>query len=349
MTGSIKWQMVLVAALAAAQLGCRGDSTTEPGLDARKIEALSSRWIVGTVGGFAPVVPAIRVTNSRTGRAEAGVGVRFILRPRDPSAGSLGRYSALTDSAGVASVGEWQFGERAGMTELLVDVEGFWITFSARVEQDVPDHVRVLSGQDQAGIAGQTVIGLSVRVEDRFSNGIPELEVKFSIIQGGGTLESEKDTTDQYGAAYSKAWLLGAAPGTNQAIASVAGLDPALFRAEGLDSAALKWYKLVSLKSGSYELLETSGIADGRIGLTAFDECLCREQKGFFVRTRADERGRKTQESGAYVLSASELYAPPNWSKGAIDGELLVLIAPDPWDGEWDYAWIYREVKESGQ
>jgi hypothetical protein len=341
MTGSTKWQMVVAVAMVAAQLGCGADSTTDPGLDTPNIEALSPTFIVGTVGGLSPVAPTIRVTGSRTGRPQANVRVRFFLQPA--TGGSLGTYDALTDSAGVASAGEWQFGPRPGSYQLYVVAGSYQLIFSASLEPDVPDSVRPVTAQDQAGIAGQTVAGPTLQVVDRFLNGIPDLEVKFSIVAGGGTLGAEKATTDQYGIAYVKGWLLGPTPGTNQATATVSGFEPVEFRAEGLDSAALKWYKLEAVKNGSTEIkLETIGIVDARIALTPFDECLCRQQRGYLLR-------RPPNESGVYVLIGAELYTTQNGIKGSIDADRLVLQAPDPWDGEYTLTWIYRAINESGQ
>jgi hypothetical protein len=47
--------------------------------------------------------------------------------------------------------------------------------------------------------------------------------------EGGGTLETEKAATGLDGVALVRGWRLGATPGTNQASAGVAGIDPVLW------------------------------------------------------------------------------------------------------------------------
>jgi hypothetical protein len=351
MTSSMKWRVGAVAALVAAQLGCRSDSTTDPGPEGLNIEALSPTSIVGTVGGFSPVAPAIRVTGSRTGRPQVDVRVQFIL---PQPGGSVGTYSVVTDSAGVASAGEWRFAQRSGLNELFVVVGGSHaLTFSAMLRPDVPDHLRPLVTQDQAGIAGQTIEGFSLVVQDRFLNPLPGVEVKFSIVDGGGTLETEKAVTDEYGVALARGWHLGGTPGTNQASASVAGIDPVLFRAEGLDSADVKWYKLEVLRNGSNEIkLAAAGIADARFGLTPFDKCLCRKQQGYFLENITYSNGDNlfnVNASGLYDLNGAELSTELSWTQGSIDGDLVLLQRRDP---EWDspnITWVYRAVTSSGQ
>src|SRR5688572_5645307 len=338
MPGSNRWLLVFVAALATTQLGCDGNSVTDPGLDTRKIEALSPTVIVGTVGGFSPVAPAIRITGSKSGKPEAGVRVEFVFRD------SIGSHYVVTDSAGIASAGHWQFGERPGLRQLVAFVGGFpAVTFSATVKADRPHHFQIQM-ENQARIAGQMIDRLFLRVEDRFGNGIPELEVNFRVDAGGGTLGTGKTTTDLDGWAHAQHWRLGA--GANLASASVAGLEPAIFRAEGLDSAALKWYKLEGLKNGASEItLEAGWIVDGRIALTPFDTCLCRQQQGYLIRTTTFALGRTTTESAPYVLKGAEVSAPQNIANGSIDGDRLVLYGPEVWDAEWTWTWIYREVK----
>jgi len=340
MPGSNRWLLVFVAALATAQLGCDGNSVTDPGLDTRKIEALSPTVIVGTVGGFSPVAPAIRITGSKSGKPEAGVRVEFVFRD------SIGSHYVVTDSAGIASAGEWQFGQRPGLYQLVAFVGGFpAVTFSATVKADRPHHFQILM-ENQARIAGQMIDRLFLRVEDRFGNGIPELEVNFRVDAGGGTLGTGKTTTDQDGWAHAQRWRLGA--GANQASASAAGLEPAIFRAEGLDSAALKWYKLEGLKNGASEIsFEAALIVDARIALTPFDTCLCRQQQGYLIRTTTYAFGgttTTTTESAPYVLEGAEVSTPQNIARGSIDRDGLVLQGPDVWDGE-TWTWTYREVK----
>ncbi len=86
----------------------------------------------------------------------------------------------------------------------------------------VPAAIVVTLGQDQAALAGTVVpVAPVVQVRDQFNNGVPGVEVKFTVAEGGGSLSDSIRVTDASGNATVPAWRLGksAVPQTLRATA----------------------------------------------------------------------------------------------------------------------------------
>jgi hypothetical protein len=115
-----------------------------------------------------------------------------------------------------------------------------------------------------------TVLALRVRVTDS-SYLIPIAGVRVNLaITGGGAIDSQAVVTDTSGYASLGLWTLGAAPGTNTLVASVAGLPPVTFTVIGRIRDTVAIYDLLSVEgrqvpisggkeAGSYVLFD-----DGR-------------------------------------------------------------------------------------
>lgn len=111
------------------------------------------------------------------------------------------------------------------------------LPFTACQDTTEPPVARTLEAvnpEPQAAAAG-TRVGEApvVRVLDQWSRPMPGVEVRFAIVQGGGELGTATSVTDADGLATARSWLLGPAAGPNRSKASVAGLDPVEFLAQG--------------------------------------------------------------------------------------------------------------------
>jgi hypothetical protein len=335
----------LAVVILLALLGCGSDTTTSPVVQARtEVEAVTQTSISGIVGAVASPAPVVRVFDSKTHKplAEIPVEFRVIL-----GGGYITNAIVITDSAGHASPGDWTFATRPGVSSLGVYLNGvFALSFKATLTTDVAAQVIPITGTDQAALQGHSVDGPSVFVRDRFNNPIAGIAVSFTVADGGGVLEKNSAITGTDGFAREGLWTLGTTPGHNQAVAIVTGLDPVVFNAESLDPATMKWYDLVSVRSGDIDFLPIDqGVSSARIGLTQFDPCLCKKQDGYFL----DEVlysiiGAQTgRTSGRYHLDGHFLTISSLNNPGTIQEGELFLQRPDP-DFEFTNTWVYKEI-----
>lgn len=97
-----------------------------------------------------------------------------------------------------------------------------------------------ISGDLQSAPAGTLLAEpLVVRVTDEAGTGIDDLEVVFSVVEGGGQLSQVAAITNVTG--YAQTWLtLGSEPGQNRVTATVSGVDiPATFSATANEALAI--------------------------------------------------------------------------------------------------------------
>ncbi len=239
-----------------------------PPADAR-IQAGANQ--VGTVG--APVeeppavlvhdvygnpVPGVPVVFSETGwpvQPSEGLSSAWVGAPGAPqnaspesdpaSSQALTGGNAVTDSAGVAATEEWILGTLAGWYEVTAVVSGLDspLVFSALASPDVPWNLLKVAGDDQSVRAGTAVpVRPAVEVTDRYGNTLEEIEVVFSVLEGGGSVTGDTTLTDAQGLATVGDWVLGSAPGSNTLAATVTDLGTVTFVATGLpaDPAAVQ-------------------------------------------------------------------------------------------------------------
>ena len=95
--------------------------------------------------------------------------------------------------------------------------------------------MEIVSGDDQEGLPGAALDkAFVVEVRNQSDKPLPEVQVTFSVTNGGGTLSATSVTTDANGRAESRL-TLGPNPGTNTVTVSVAGITQAeTFNAEGV-------------------------------------------------------------------------------------------------------------------
>jgi hypothetical protein len=118
-------------------------------------------------------------------------------------------------AVGSASIGDWRIGIAAGSNVVTlsmpaaphVGAEAYTITGTPG-----PASVMVrVAGDAQTGLAGATLPVIPrVRVTDAFANGLPGLDVVWTVLAGGGSLGGTATvTTDATGFANAPAWTLG--------------------------------------------------------------------------------------------------------------------------------------------
>jgi hypothetical protein len=296
--------------------------------------------INGVVGKVASPAPAIRITDSKTHKPLANITVEF----RPINGGPVENFRTVTDATGLASPGAWTLGAQVGPNYLMVYINGVRaLTFTAMTKPDIPARL-FANPAVQAALPGSSLDGAVVYVRDKFLNPVPNVTVTFAIsdplTQSLGLSSSISDAT---GRAVSGEWKLGPTPGATQITASVPGLESAVFKAQILDPASIKWYSLDSIQVDSRDYTPISkGISEARIGITAFDPCLCKRQEGFFI----DEFVYSQQlmhSSGRYSLDGPALMTPFSNNAGTVEQGKLLLPRPDPDFGS-DMTWIYKEI-----
>jgi len=210
----------VVAVLAAIGVaGC--DVPTDPpsGL---WLEAVTSITLEGTVGQVVDPTPTVSVTGE-DGVPRMGVLIRFDLWE---GSGSVEVTAVETDSTGLASVGAWTLGARAGSQYLVAWVGSARIYFVATAQAGPPAEIEHVRGDGQIGDAGAPLpIALGARVLDGpLGNRVSGAPVTFTVISGGGVITSADELTDLGGYA-GAAWTLGPSLGRQEVRFQSSGLE----------------------------------------------------------------------------------------------------------------------------
>ncbi len=158
--------------------------------------------------------PSVLVTDA-DGNPVAGVSVSFAASGN----GDVGNDTALTDTAGVASVGSWTLATTPGSNTLKATATGLVgspVTFTAEGTVGPAAQIAADSATDQSGTAGLPVgVPPSVVVEDANGNPVPGVSVTFTVTSGGGSVGGTPVPTSSSGVATVGTWTLGPAAGSN--------------------------------------------------------------------------------------------------------------------------------------
>ncbi|HEU4698711.1 MAG TPA: Ig-like domain-containing protein [Gemmatimonadales bacterium] len=180
-----------------------------------------------------PIV--VRVAD-QTGAPVAGVKLVFV-----PGAGATGASvlpdTAVTDAGGRAGV-LWVLGTVAGRQTLEAHLAEQpaappSAVFTAEAAPGAPDTLQLVSGDGQVGFPGtQLPQPLTVRVVDRFGNGVAGARVRWRVESGRGETDPSIATTGGDGQA-TAVWTLGMSLKEQRVEATVDGVagSPATFRA----------------------------------------------------------------------------------------------------------------------
>ncbi len=184
-----------------------------------------------TVGTPVPVAPSALVRDAYDNPVPAAVA-NFSVKS---GGGAVTGAVDTSGSDGVARVGAWTLGTRAGADSLAVAVAGLPPAFFvARGLAGVPASIHAVAGDTQTQqVAGAVAIRPAVEVRDQYGNAVPAAEVTFSVVSGGGTLTDSVVPTDSLGVAAVGSWSLGIKPGSNALSALLSSLPSVSFAARG--------------------------------------------------------------------------------------------------------------------
>lgn len=167
------------------------------------------------------VAPQVKITDSFNNPVP-NVSVTF-----SPASGggSVTGSPAMTDAAGLATVGSWQLGTTVGSNTLTATAGALDVTFTATGTPDVPANIAITSTNPQNGTVGAAVASApAVHVTDQYGNATPGITVNFTITGGGGSLTGGAPVTDASGNAAVGSWTLGGTgPGPNTLSATASG------------------------------------------------------------------------------------------------------------------------------
>lgn len=186
----------------------------------------------GPVGTVLPVSPRVLVRDAQ-GQPVANVPVTFAVTGGGGTiaAGTTGQ--TVTNASGLAGLSPWVLGQTAGTNTLTATVAGLPpVTFTATGTAGAASAIAVVSGNNQAGVAGATLAQpLVARVTDQFGNPIAGVSVNFAT-PNGGTLAPTTVVTNAQGQAQST-WTTAVGGGTTQTVTATAtGIaTPATFTA----------------------------------------------------------------------------------------------------------------------
>ena len=199
------------------------------------LEAVAGAGQEATVGKPVPVSPAVRVLN-RKGKPMRGQDVLFSVVS---GAGQLSAHERVTDEDGIARVGAWILGPKAGQQALQAQVANLPpVFFTANGVADDPATVVIQSGDGQTGTVGSPLeLKPRVLLRDAYQNLVEGARVQFLVSEGGGYLSVSTAETNSSGVAEAGSWTLGTTPGTNTLMATVSNLPPVTFTATGVPDA----------------------------------------------------------------------------------------------------------------
>lgn len=176
--------------------------------------------VVGSA--LAPIVVSVR---DRRGNGVAGVRVTFSVTRGD---GTLSATEGVTDNLGSVSV-VWTLGTSTSTgQELTATTEGIAApaVIAATATVGPATGIVVIRGNNQTAPTSSWVnIAPTIRVIDRYANGVPFVSVSFSVTQGGGTVYGGSGMTGQTGDFAVQGWALGMESGVNILRARIPGTD----------------------------------------------------------------------------------------------------------------------------
>lgn len=160
--------------------------------------------------------PVVRATEAGGGPAPF-VPVTFAV-----AEGEVGRAEAYTDEDGRASPGRWTLGPGAGPQQLIAGVAGAGVAnnpavFRATARPALPAAFALRAGGAAPEVDRYYWPPPTVRVTDAHGNGVPYVAVGVTVA-GGGTARDSVVYTDGGGVAAIDRWVMGAAPGVENAL-----------------------------------------------------------------------------------------------------------------------------------
>ena len=195
-----------------------------------------------TAGSNLPTAPSV-VARDASNNPVQGVTVFFSVMS---GGGSVTNSTSVTDAQGVASAGTWRLGVSNGTQLLSAQVPQAGVTnnpvvFTATANAGAPAALTALSATTQTTAVGALVSSVpSVVVRDAVGNPVSGVTVTFAVTSGGGQISGGTQTTNAQGVATVGSWRVGSNPGPNTLTATVSGLTPVTFTANGTAGAPVQ-------------------------------------------------------------------------------------------------------------
>ena len=249
-------------------------------LDLLAVEA-GAEPLRGTVGEPLSPPPEIRVVDGN-GNPVPGARVRLSILE---GSGVVSQRDLTADRLGRLSLEPWTLGERTGRYRLGLQVTGYGeVEFSSNQQPELqveafadpggPDRLVQLDTVALVAPVDSAVVdeAFRIRVEDRFQNPVPGVEVRFRVVEGGGSLEVVTRVTDEDGVVAVPEWILGPEEGINLVEASVPAAPNAsegalVLEAYGMRETPPWWVEAVHVNQGNQSLKGTVPLVAGRDGL----------------------------------------------------------------------------------
>ena len=221
MTSRLRASAAGIALAAAAVAACSRDAATAP--KPASVTAGLGAVTAATVGVALTAAPTFIVKDG-SGNALGNVAVTVAVT----AGGGTLTGAPVKSAAGATAVGTWTLGTVAGLNTVTVTVAGLpAVSINVTGKPDVPGVLTVTSGNSQRVPAGVPVPQpVTLRVADRFGNGVPGATVTFGVVTGGGAREgSPTVTTVADGSVTAPAWVMGRSNVPQQIIASAGNLS----------------------------------------------------------------------------------------------------------------------------
>lgn len=173
----------------------------------------------GTVGQILPSALIARLTDAAN-NIITGVPVTWQVTS---GGGVLEQSDTQTNLSGLV-LGIYRLGTLPSTNTVRVSMTGstLFADFSATAIVGPPAVVEAVAGDQQTGLPGAEIAPFVVSVTDEFGNALPGVTVRWSILDGGGTLGQESTTTDINGHS-SVTYRLPVFPGTAHVRAAANG------------------------------------------------------------------------------------------------------------------------------
>ncbi len=324
---------LLVAALSLL-LACGGDDApTSPAAPpaaprAARVEAITPLTFTATVGTEVTPPPRVRVLDS-AGDPLASVSVTFTALD-----GTLGGdLPVLTDDAGTAAAPSWVLAETARPQMLKAEAGSSSLVFTAVAEPGPLASLVAVSVTHQVAAPGATLRWrLRVKAVDAYGNGKLGVEVTFSVLDGGGTIDPPSAITGLDGVATSGEWTLGPTSGLQRAVARAPQTE-LIFTAEACPDACPE---LLFVREGNIHRydLGTGGVtqltSDGRSRDPAWSPDggrIAFARQGMGEQPPVDIYFMNADGSNVVRRTTGKPFHSPTWSP---DG-LSIAVAGDWW------------------
>lgn len=194
----VRWSPLLAALLFVACKDASGPTSVATSVAV--VSNVATTAIAGSV-----VTPALTFSvKDQNGNTMVGVPVAVTA-----TGGGTITGAPTTTSAGETSIGTWTLGTTVGVNILTIKAGDLApITFTINTIAGPPAQLIVIAGS-QSAPAGSTISGITVKVVDKFQNGVPNHPITIGVQDGGGLVTPSSGTTDTSGNFAGITWTLG--------------------------------------------------------------------------------------------------------------------------------------------